>query len=65
LVKERRIDMFHASWSPGHNSTEYSRFYTATPGELYKVTQYQSAYEPYVIMKKDGPPWYAADLPQL
>lgn len=49
--------MFHASWQPGHNSTDYERFYRSKPGEVYKVTQYQSAYEPYVVLKKDGPPW--------
>lgn len=49
--------MFHTSWVPGHNASEYNRFYSASSGELYKVTRYQSAYEPYVIFKKDGPPW--------
>ncbi|KAF9565577.1 glycosyltransferase family 49 protein [Agrocybe pediades] len=57
LVKERRVDMFHAFWGPGHNSSDYKRFYSAPSGEVYKVTKYQSAYEPYVIFKKDGPPW--------
>ncbi|KAK7444270.1 hypothetical protein VKT23_015280 [Stygiomarasmius scandens] len=57
LMKAKRIDMFHASWEPGHNSTDYPRYYAATPGEVYKVTKYQSAYEPYVIFKKEGPPW--------
>ena len=50
--------MFHATWPVGHNSTEYDRYYTAQPGEIYKVTRYQSAYEPYIIYKKEGPPWY-------
>ena len=50
--------MFHAFWSPGHNSTEYKRFYAASAGDVYKVTRYQSAYEPYIIFRKDGPPWY-------
>ncbi|KAH9485472.1 LARGE xylosyl- and glucuronyltransferase 2 [Psilocybe cubensis] len=57
LVNNHRIDMFHASWAPGHNSTDYNHFYSAPSGEVYKVTRYQSAYEPYVIFKKDGPPW--------
>ncbi|THU85029.1 hypothetical protein K435DRAFT_926530 [Dendrothele bispora CBS 962.96] len=57
LVKARRIDMFHTSWQPGHNSTDYPRYYSASPGEVYKVTMYQSAYEPYIIFKKEGPPW--------
>ncbi|KAL0955971.1 hypothetical protein HGRIS_002153 [Hohenbuehelia grisea] len=57
LIKAGRIGMFHASWAAGHNSTDYDRYYTAKPGEVYKVTQYQSAYEPYVVFRKDGPPW--------
>ncbi|KAF6763054.1 glycosyl-transferase for dystroglycan-domain-containing protein [Ephemerocybe angulata] len=57
LVKRGRIDMFHAGWKPGHNSTDYPRFYSASPGEIYQVKEYQSAYEPYVILKKNGPPW--------
>ncbi|KAF8222878.1 glycosyltransferase family 49 protein [Tricholoma matsutake] len=57
LVKSKRIGMFHASWAPGHNNTDYKRYYAARPGEIYKVASYQSAYEPYIIFKKDGPPW--------
>ncbi|KAG9220625.1 hypothetical protein CCMSSC00406_0003724 [Pleurotus cornucopiae] len=57
LVGSKRIGMFHASWGPGHNSTDYPKYYTSKPGEVYKVTQYQSAYEPYVVFKKEGPPW--------
>ena len=62
LVKEQRIDMFHAFWGPGHNSSDYKHFYSAPSGEVYKVTKYQAAYEPYVIFKKDGPPWYISSL---
>ncbi|KAJ7647643.1 glycosyl-transferase for dystroglycan-domain-containing protein [Roridomyces roridus] len=57
LVRAGKIGVFHASWVPGHSSTDYERYYGAAPGEVYKVTTYQSAYEPYVIFKKDGPPW--------
>jgi len=57
LVKRGKIDMFHKSWAPGHNSSDYPRFYTAGPGEVYRIKQYQSAYEPYVVFKKEGPPW--------
>ncbi|KAJ7106032.1 glycosyltransferase family 49 protein [Mycena crocata] len=57
LVRASKITMFHANWAPGHSSTDYNRYYAASPGEMYKVTSYQSAYEPYVIFKKDGPPW--------
>ncbi|OCH89878.1 hypothetical protein OBBRIDRAFT_755913 [Obba rivulosa] len=48
------ITSFHASWAPGHNSTDYTRYYSLLPdsGEVYKVTHYQNAYEPYVITSK-------------
>ncbi|PIL30908.1 hypothetical protein GSI_07077 [Ganoderma sinense ZZ0214-1] len=48
------IASFHASWGPGHNSTDYERYYSIPPGAgaVYKVGQYQSAYEPYVITSK-------------
>ncbi|EJD08397.1 uncharacterized protein FOMMEDRAFT_74587 [Fomitiporia mediterranea MF3/22] len=57
LYNESRIGMFHATWSPGHNSTDYERFlYHSQPGEVYKVSpaHYQHAYEPYVIFRRDG-----------
>jgi hypothetical protein len=57
LVNAGRIAMFHRSWAPGHNSTSYEHYYAAQPGEIYKVTTYQKSYEPYVIMRRDGPPW--------
>ncbi|KAH0829179.1 glycosyl-transferase for dystroglycan-domain-containing protein [Lanmaoa asiatica] len=57
LVKTGKIDMFHKSWAPGHSSSDYPRFYVAAPGEVYRIKQYQAAYEPYVIFKKEGPPW--------
>ncbi|KAJ6576833.1 glycosyltransferase family 49 protein [Mycena sp. CBHHK59/15] len=57
LAQAGRIGMFHASWALGHNATDYPRFYTAPPGEVYKVTNYQAAYEPYVVFRRDGPPW--------
>lgn len=65
LVNRHRIRIFHASWGPGHNSTEYKRFYAASAGDVYKVTRYQSAYEPYIIFRKDGPPWYEVQHYQL
>ena len=56
--------MFHASWAPGHNSTDYARFlFHSKPGEVYKVSNeaYHHAYEPYVIFRREGPgagvPW--------
>ncbi|KAF8653335.1 hypothetical protein AX16_004035 [Volvariella volvacea WC 439] len=57
LVKAKKMRMFHSSWAPGHNSTEYDRYYASPPKGIYKVTRYQSAYEPYIIFKKEGPPW--------
>ncbi|KIK69047.1 glycosyltransferase family 49 protein [Collybiopsis luxurians FD-317 M1] len=56
-VDSGRLAMFHASWDVGHNSTDYPRYYAASPGEVYKVREYHSAYEPYVVLKKEGPPW--------
>ena len=57
LIKSKKISMFHDSWQAGHNSTDYTRFYAAQAGEVYKVTRYQSAYEPYVVSRADSPPW--------
>lgn len=57
LVHEGRLGVFHATWGPGHNSTNYKRYYTSLPGEVYKVLEYQQAYEPYVIFKNAGTPW--------
>ncbi|KAL5521302.1 hypothetical protein ACEPAG_9225 [Sanghuangporus baumii] len=61
LYNASKIGMFHASWAPGHNSTDYDHFlFRAKPGEVYKVAQqhYQHAYEPYVIFRRDGGvPW--------
>ncbi|KAI0313020.1 glycosyl-transferase for dystroglycan-domain-containing protein [Amylostereum chailletii] len=56
-VQQGKIASFHASWGPGHNSTDYRRLYSTRPGEIYRVTEYQSAYEPYVIVKKDIGAW--------
>ncbi|KAG9085316.1 hypothetical protein FS749_004535 [Ceratobasidium sp. UAMH 11750] len=57
LVKAGKIEMFHRSWAPGHNSTSYGQYYAAQPGEVYRVDTYQKSYEPYVITQRDGPPW--------
>lgn len=57
LVKEEKIGMFHKSWQPGHGPSNYSRYYEAKPGEVYKVHSYTHSYEPYVIFKKEGTPW--------
>jgi glycosyltransferase-like protein LARGE len=57
LVNSGKIAMFHRSWAPGHYSTDYEQYYMAQPGEVYRVTTYQKSYEPYVIMRRNGPPW--------
>ncbi|KAK4705066.1 hypothetical protein P7C70_g1145, partial [Phenoliferia sp. Uapishka_3] len=57
LVKADKIGMFHKSWAPGHGSTNYTRYYDAKPGEVYRVQGYTHSYEPYVIFKKEGSPW--------
>ncbi|GAA6035168.1 hypothetical protein JCM8097_006400 [Rhodosporidiobolus ruineniae] len=57
IVKEDKIGMFHKSWAPGHGSTNYTRYYEAKPGEVYRVQGYSHSYEPYVIFKKEGTPW--------
>ncbi|CAE6456413.1 unnamed protein product [Rhizoctonia solani] len=57
LAHAGKIAMFHQSWAPGHNNTDYGQYYAAQPGEIYRVITYQKSYEPYVIMRRDGPPW--------
>ena len=57
LVRAGRMEMFHRSWPPGHNSTDYGRWLDTSPGEVYTVREYQSAYEPYIIFARDAVPW--------
>ncbi|TFY50703.1 hypothetical protein EVJ58_g10927 [Rhodofomes roseus] len=49
-----KVSAFHAMWAAGHNSTDYMRYFSIPPGsgEIYRVAEYQSAYEPYVIVSK-------------
>ncbi|CDH56995.1 glycosyltransferase family 49 protein [Lichtheimia corymbifera JMRC:FSU:9682] len=54
-VNKDKIDMFHKAWIKGHGSTNYSHWYESD--DLYKVTQYDFSYEPYIIYKKEGSPW--------
>lgn len=57
LYNASRISMFHSSWAPGHNSTDYNRFlFNSQPGSVYKIGQqdYQHAYEPYIIFRREG-----------
>ncbi|KAI8098907.1 glycosyl-transferase for dystroglycan-domain-containing protein [Halteromyces radiatus] len=54
-VQDDKIDMFHKSWLNGHGATNYSKWYTAS--DMYKVSDYNFSYEPYVIFKKNDSPW--------
>jgi len=57
LVRDKKIDMFHKSWQPGHGATNYTRYYDTKPGEVYRVHSYTHSYEPYVIYRKEGTPF--------
>ncbi|CAG8696946.1 1160_t:CDS:2, partial [Acaulospora colombiana] len=52
LVDSKRLDMFHASWKPGHGPSDYAHWYEAN--EIYKVAKYQYQYEPYVIFPRNS-----------
>ncbi|CAO3597261.1 unnamed protein product [Absidia cylindrospora] len=54
-VNSGRVAMFHKFWLKGHGSTNYTKWYTSS--SVYKVTDYNFAYEPYVIVKKEGTAW--------
>ncbi|KAG1148935.1 hypothetical protein G6F37_011515 [Rhizopus arrhizus] len=55
IVQEEKIDMFHITWTRGHGSTNYTKWYGAS--DPYRVEEYNYSYEPYVIYKKEGSPW--------
>ncbi|ORX46057.1 hypothetical protein DM01DRAFT_1339694 [Hesseltinella vesiculosa] len=55
LYQEKKIDMFHAFWRPGHDASDYAAWFLAD--DVYGVTQYQHSYEPYVIYQRDGHSW--------
>lgn len=57
LYNAGKIKVFHHAWEGGHNSSDYDRYFRAFPGDVYRVHEYQHAYEPYVIFKSEGPPW--------
>jgi len=58
LVSGGHIGMFHKSWTPGHGSTNYTRFYQADSREqIYPASGYSHSYEPYVVYKKDQTPF--------
>ncbi|KAG0004265.1 hypothetical protein BGZ65_000687 [Modicella reniformis] len=56
LVKNKNLMAFHsAKFVPGHGATDYPKWYATD--EIYKVTEFNYKYEPYVILKKEGTPW--------
>ncbi|ORZ21928.1 glycosyl-transferase for dystroglycan-domain-containing protein [Lobosporangium transversale] len=55
LVQEKKLTVFHDFFLKGHGATNYERWYKTD--SVYKVTEYQHSYEPYVILKKEGTPW--------
>jgi hypothetical protein len=66
LYNASRVAMFHATWAPGHSSTDYERFlFHSPPGAVYKINQdnYQHSYEPYIIFRRDGNSDHPATLP--
>jgi hypothetical protein len=56
-LNRKEIGMFHGKWKRGHGPTNYDLWQTAT--EPYKITEFNYNYEPYVLMKRDGLPWYS------
>jgi len=46
-----RITPFHAAWARGHQSTNYTKYYSIPPnsGQAYQVVRHDNAYEPYTI----------------
>ncbi|KAF9396478.1 hypothetical protein BGX21_009502 [Mortierella sp. AD011] len=56
LVNNKKLMAFHsAKFAPGHGASDYPRWYATD--EIYKVTEFNFKYEPYVILKKEGTPW--------
>jgi glycosyltransferase-like protein LARGE len=57
-VQSHEIIMFHAKWQRGHGPTDYKRWSMAV--EPYLIDEYNYNYEPYVLMHRDGHPWYVS-----
>lgn len=55
VYDQEKVDMFHRTWVNGHASTNYAKWYTAN--DIYKVTDYNFSYEPYVVFKRESSPW--------
>ncbi|ORY25476.1 glycosyl-transferase for dystroglycan-domain-containing protein [Naematelia encephala] len=49
------IECFYHWWKPSHAGTNYTYWIGAT--DIYPVTQWNTAYEPYVIIKRNSAPW--------
>jgi glycosyltransferase-like protein LARGE len=55
LYKRGDVIVFHAEWERGHGPTNYQKWVgTAEP---FQISSYNFNYEPYVIMRRDDPPW--------
>jgi hypothetical protein len=55
LVDGGKMITFHAEWARGHGPSDYNKWYASQ--EAYPVVDYNFNYEPYVIMRRDDPPW--------
>ena len=55
LMESGQLSEFHKAWSRGHMATDYLKWANAT--QPYLVMEYGFSYEPYVIMRREGPPW--------
>ncbi|KAG0368005.1 glycosyl-transferase for dystroglycan-domain-containing protein [Gamsiella multidivaricata] len=56
LVADKNLMAFHsAKFVPGHGATDYPKWFKTD--EIYRVTEFNYKYEPYVILKKEGTPY--------
>lgn len=55
MYKKGDIIVFHADWERGHGPTNYQKWFATN--EPYQISTYNFNYEPYVIMRRDDPPW--------
>ncbi|KAF9782387.1 glycosyl-transferase for dystroglycan-domain-containing protein [Thelephora terrestris] len=46
-----KVTPFHVAWARGHQSTNYTKYYSIPPGsgQVYQVLKHDNAYEPYAI----------------
>jgi len=57
LYKDGYMKMFHDRWEKGHGATNYAKWINTNESYSVSESDYNSSYEPYVIMKKHGFPW--------